>query len=449
VLSVLDPAGIQLLKQVQPTGAIEPGGALSYTLEVENTLPTPLTQVAIEDLLQTGLVFISASEGGSYDPASRTVRWNLQTLGPGQKKGLSLQVRVANDVPFDTLIENRFRLRVAELLQPKESNTVSNRVSLVGLLLSKEVDPRKAQPGDVLVYTLKLQNPNSVALTVRLEDTPAAGLGYVAGSAEVGVQRRDPVQGGGKLVWENLALDGGQTLIVTYRMRALAGVMGVLKNTAQAWGQTASGTAVASSQAQATVDIEPGVFAPANYLLGRVYLDANRNGLFDAGELPLAGARLVLDNGLQVTTDTQGRYALRDLEGGSHLVMLDPVSAPFARLPHPDALGDGYRHRVWIAGLTVSDFTLEMPLGSAKVVREAVLEFGPLRVHKKVLQMPGGAVVMLEVSSPEVLNNLTITDPIPGSPKVFEFVQFKGSQTLVYDLPGGEFSDPQARWQYP
>jgi uncharacterized repeat protein (TIGR01451 family) len=450
VLGVLDPVGIRLLKSVKPLDQIEPGGALEYTLQVENTLPIALTQVVIEDALQDGLFFIQASDSGAYDATSRTVRWSLGRLESGQTRRLLLKTRVDPALPFNTRVENRFRLQVAELLQAKESNTVVNHVALVSLLLSKELSPGKAQVGDLLTYTVKLSNPNMAALSVRLEDTPASGLGYVQGSAEVGVQRREPLQQGGKLVWDGMALAGGQSLTITYQMRVLAGAKGTLVNMALAEGTTSSGSKVQSSRAQASAVIEPGVFSPANFLMGRVYLDANRNGLFDPGDLPLPGARLVLDSGVQVITDAQGRYAFRDLREGLWTVMLDPVSAPFARTPHPDAVGDGYRHRVRVLGLTVSDFTLEMPQGSAKVERETVLEFGPLRISKKLVTLARGTLVVLEVSSAEPLTNLTITDPLPGgASKVFDFEQFQGTQTLVYDAPGGVLTDPQARWKYP
>ncbi|RIH88746.1 hypothetical protein Mlute_00534 [Meiothermus luteus] len=335
--------------------------------------------------------------------------------------------------------------------QTRPSNPVETRVSL-SLLLSKEVDRKEASVGDRLVYTLTLVNPGQAPLLVDLEDQPPAGTRYVPGTAAPA----EPSLEGNKLRWQGLRLGvgpGQDRLVLSYALQVLPGAPERLVNIATATaareGQGAQARAVLS--ATAVVKLQQGVFAPPHNLLGRVFLDADRDGRYTAGlDVPLPGARVLLSNGLQTLTDGEGRYSFRNLVGGLWEVMLEPASAPFRPLPHPEALGDGYRHRVRVEGLTTSDFPLEYPAGLARAQRETTLEFGPLKVEKKLLPLPGGVRVVLVLRSAETLTDLTLTDPLPeGGERVFRFEQFQGETTLTYDLPGGPLTDPQVRWRYP
>ncbi|AWR85727.1 hypothetical protein Mtai_v1c04800 [Meiothermus taiwanensis WR-220] len=447
VAQVWDLSQIVLFKNSSSGPIVIPGQGVEYTLQVENPLPLTLSNVQIEDALEAHLEFLSASDGGVFDPGSRTVRWSL-TLAARSTLTLRLRVRVNAAVPDNVAIVNRFSLRSADIGNPLVSNSVTLRVQAAALLLEKRVEPRKVKVGDLLTYTLIAVNVGQVPLTVRLEDTPDPHLQYLAGSASP----TEPVLQNGRLVWENLTLAPGARVELRYRMRVLAGAGSELKNTVQATGDSAGGSAVASAVASASVQVEQGVLAVPHLLVGRVFLDTNRDGLYTAGlDVPLPGARVILGNGWQALTDAEGRYSFRNLTGGVWEVMLEPASAPFPPLPHPEAQGAGYRHRVRVEGLTVSDFPLERPAGLARAQRETVLEFGPLRLSKKLLPLPEGFRVVLVLESDEPLTDLTLTDPLPGGgERSFHFVQFQGQKTLTYDLEGTpHLTDPQVRWRYP
>ncbi|MCS7058615.1 MAG: hypothetical protein NZL94_07015 [Meiothermus sp.] len=332
--------------------------------------------------------------------------------------------------------------------QTRPSNVVETRLDLP-LLFSKGVDRKEATVGDRLVYTLTLVNPGQAALLVDLEDQLPTGTQYVPGTAQPVVA----AHGEGRLRWAGLRLDPGGRLVLTYALRVLPGAPERLVNTATATAtREGPGDQVnAVLSATAFTRVGAGPLAPPNALLGRVYLDTDGDGRYTPGvDIPLPGARVVLGDGLQTLTDAEGRYGFRNLAGGVWTVTLDPASAPFPPLPHPEALGDGYRHRVRVEGLTVSDFPLRAPSGVVRVARETVLQFGPLKVHKRLLELPQGVRVVLVLRSDEALSDLTLTDPLPGGgERRFHFEVFQGEQTLTYDLPGGFLTDPQVRWRYP
>lgn len=447
VARVWDLSQITLFKSSSKGPTITPGEGLEYSLQIENPLPFAIPNVQIEDVLDGNLEFLSASDGGSYEAGTRTVRWSLD-LAARSTLTLRLRVRVRATAPNGVTIANRFSLRSAGITSPLVSNNVTLQVQAAALLLEKRVEPRKVQVGDLLTYTLTAVNVGQVPLTVRLEDTPNPSLQYQAGSATPA----EPLQGNGRLVWENLALAPGERVEIRYRMRVLAGAGSELKNTVQATGDSAGGTAVASAVASASVQVEQGALAVPHLLLGRVFLDTDKDGRYTAGvDIPLPGARILLSNGGQVLTDSEGRYSFRNIASGVWEVMLEPTSAPFRPLPHPEAGWDGYLHRVRVEGLTISDFPLEPPAGLASAQRQTVLEFGPLRLSKHLVALPMGFQVVLVLESEEPLEDLTLTDPLPsGGERVFRFAQFQGRKTLTYDLDGMPYlTDPQVRWRYP
>jgi len=105
---------------------------------------------------------------------------------------------------------------------------------------------------------------------------------------------------------------------------------------------------------------------------------------------------------------------------------------------------------VEVQGLTASDFPLQAPQGHITPTRSTVLEFGPLRLEKRLIPLPQGYRVVLRLEAREPLSDLTVTDPLAsGGEKVFHFPRLEGEQVLTYDVDQGVLTDPQARWRYP
>lgn len=61
---------------------------------------------------------------------------------------------------------------------------------------------------------------------------------------------------------------------------------------------------------------------------GTIYLDANRNGRYDADEMGAAGVQVVLDNRFVVRTDAKGRYEFELVAPGTHTVSVRNESLP-------------------------------------------------------------------------------------------------------------------------
>jgi uncharacterized repeat protein (TIGR01451 family) len=59
---------------------VSPGEEITYTITYSNNAPVNVTNVVITDELPLGLTFVSATNGGSYASATRTITWNVGSL---------------------------------------------------------------------------------------------------------------------------------------------------------------------------------------------------------------------------------------------------------------------------------------------------------------------------------------------------------------------------------
>ena len=208
-----------------------------------------------------------------------------------------------------------------------------------GLLLRKSASKTVVETVDFVDYALELNNQTGGLLAgATFEDLPAAGFVYQEGSARVitaaGASAVEPLltpngKGGLSMRFDlpSLRLADQEMLRLTYRMRVNVGALqGDGVNRARA----ASG-ALRSNEASARVKVVGGVFAEEAFVIGKVTLDCNRNGVQDenAGEIGIPGVRLYLEDGTFAVTDSEGKYSFYGLR---------PVTRVLAR---PDHLAAG------------------------------------------------------------------------------------------------------------
>ena len=134
------------------------------------------------------------------------------------------------------------------------------------------------------------------------------------------------------LIIDQLELDKGQKLVITYLMRVTAGAgRGSLKNTA--WADDVR-KYVSSNKATAVVNRGLDPDFEATRIFGKVFEDTNENGIQDENEAGLAGIRLITTSGIIIETDSFGRYHIDDLDpglnarGSQFLIRLDEASLP-------------------------------------------------------------------------------------------------------------------------
>ena len=131
---------------------------------------------------------------------------------------------------------------------------------------------------------------------------------------------------------------------MSYRVRVGPGAMqGDGTNRVQAT-YSANGATTTSNVATAKVEVIGGVFSDRGFILGKVFLDCNANGVRIRGEAGVPGVRLVIEDGTYVVTDGQGRYSFYGLTNRTHVLKVDATTLPAgARLVAPGHAQPGRR----------------------------------------------------------------------------------------------------------
>jgi uncharacterized repeat protein (TIGR01451 family) len=236
-----------------------------------------------------------------------------------------------------------------------------------GLQIIKSADRARAEIGDMVTYRVEVRNPTMAALkNVTVEDRLPSSFHYAAGTGllSVGSTTQHPIEpqtNGDSLIFTIGELPAGATAQLLYRVRIGANAAdGAQDNLAIGSGVFPSGDRTQTQPARATVYVTAGIFSTSQVLVGRVFVDVNRNGQFDEGDRPAPGARLYLNNGQSVITDSAGMYNFPALGDGPQVISLDPVT-----VASHYALSDGGRlsGRSWTR-------LLRTPIGGGSLLRQ-------------------------------------------------------------------------------
>ena len=195
--------------------------------------------------------------------------------------------------------------------------------------LEKKASRATVEIGDSVLYTLDFKNTFSLRLPAAvLLDTLPPGFTYERGSARFnGQPLADPAGGRGpelRFALGPLEKDSRHTLV--YRARAEIGTpLGDAVNRAQL---SVPGTGISSNVATAKVVVEPGVFTDKGVIVGKVFLDADRDRVQGAGEPGVPGVRLYLEDGTSVVTDEEGKFSFYGVRPVAHTLKLDEITLP-------------------------------------------------------------------------------------------------------------------------
>jgi uncharacterized repeat protein (TIGR01451 family) len=222
---------------------------------------------------------------------------------------------------------------------PGSSQIYNNHIpldpDLQGLLSMTKTTPMiNVSRGQLVPYVITYTNITQVPLfDVTVVDRFPAGFSYVAGSARLDGVPTEPTLAGRELIWRDLSVDASARHTLMMLLAVGAGVSeGEFVNRVQASNQL-TGTPL-SNEATARVRIVPDPDFDCTDVTGKVFDDANRNGLQDSGERGLPGVRVATARGLLATTDAYGRYHItcavtpREGRGSNFVLKLDDRTLP-------------------------------------------------------------------------------------------------------------------------
>ncbi len=272
------------------------------------------------------------------------------------------------------------------------------------LAIEKSADRPSAEIGDVVTYRVNLHNSaQSQISNLVVRDQLPESFVYAQGSAQIreaaGAWRAvEPEASGGALVFRLSSLGAGARLTISYRVRIGASAReGIHLNTATAEGIFSDGDGVSTPPAQAPVRVGAGAFSMRQVLIGRVFEDVNGDGMFDAGDRPIAKARIYTDKGQFILTDSAGMYNIPVLDGGALAIVLDRTTLP--------------------AGAALVDDGRRENRGFGRLLRTPLLGGGLLRQDFAVKAQSGGNRNPTQDTLVS-LSKFTRTDELPGRANV-------------------------------
>ncbi|WP_332745704.1 DUF7933 domain-containing protein [Hydrogenophaga sp.] len=303
-------------------GVVAPGAPNRLTVTINNpNAAQALTGVALRDNLPAGL-FVAPVPNASTTCAGGTVS-AVPSAASAQVSGATVPAAGSCSFQFDT-VSNVAGLYVNTIptgaltsnegVRNPDPATDQVRV-LEPPSLGKAFVPPTISPGGVSRLTLTLGNTNPGAQTLQqaLDDNlplgvvvaPTPNIGgtcpgavtAVAGSSLVRYANGASIPPGGCTV----TVDVTASAVGTYTNQLLAAAL-----------RTDAG----NNPAPTTADL---VVSPLGSISGRIYLDANNNGMYDIGEAPLAGQSVSLIRSLdsvvlqKTTTDASGFYVFSGL----------------------------------------------------------------------------------------------------------------------------------------
>jgi uncharacterized repeat protein (TIGR01451 family) len=128
----------------------------TYTFKVTNPGDAPATNVSVNEVVPAGFKFLTATDGGRHDFATRTVSWFLGEIGPGQTKEVKVEVQAVNPGEF----HHKVSAQAARGL--KTDADLLSRVEGLSAILLEVVDTEDPiEVGGDTAYEIRITNTGS------------------------------------------------------------------------------------------------------------------------------------------------------------------------------------------------------------------------------------------------------------------------------------------------
>jgi uncharacterized repeat protein (TIGR01451 family) len=365
VPSLFAAKDVEILVDLGTPTAVDPGDVLRYTITVTNNGGVAATGVTLTDGVPANTTYVADSvtlnglpvgqpdlgvfplaAGIPISSADQTPPLpgpGGGTISSGRSAVVNFDLRVNDGVPGGTVISNQAVVAsqgLPDLPTDGDGDPTTGPEPTVVVVTSGVVSVAKTTPsinvtrGQLVPYEITITNPLGVGIPdLGLVDRFPAGFHYVEGSARIEGVEVEPTIDGRDLTWANLGIGSTSRRSLRLLLAVGAGVTeGEYVNRAQA---VSSSTGVPlSGEATASVRVLPDPTFACSDVMGKVFDDANRNAVQDAGERGLPGVRLVTARGLVATTDAYGRYhitcaiAPSDARGSNFVLKLDDRTLP-------------------------------------------------------------------------------------------------------------------------
>ncbi len=196
---------------------VEAGAELIWTMAYSVSGRGAAPNVVITDQLPTQVDFVSASNGGTYDAATRVVTWKLGTLEPGASGTVTLTVRVHKPLENYSYIFNTAIITDDAKVRDQATDIVRVHAEPIMNGTKTNTPTGEVKPGDVITYEVCFSNTgNGNATNVVLSDVIPVNTTYVAGSATGGATFSEATK---TLSWKKAVLGPDEKICGSFQVK--------------------------------------------------------------------------------------------------------------------------------------------------------------------------------------------------------------------------------------
>ncbi len=226
--AVSQPPSLDLVKTaIDVNGApLQPGDVIQYKIEITNTNAFSIESVVLTDSTPLHTTYLTDSDSPEADADANPLVWSGLDFAPGEGRSFEFRVVVDADAAGETVSNSAcisqpdFDVACTPNVTPSDGGEVIPVLEFVKT--AQDLNGHAIQEGDIIRYTITLTNPHALTVTqVTVTDTIPAHTTYVLDSdtPEAGADV-DP------LVWNNLALLPGETLVIQFSVMVSEGALG-------------------------------------------------------------------------------------------------------------------------------------------------------------------------------------------------------------------------------
>ncbi len=196
------------------------------------------------------------------------------------------------------------------------------------LRLTKTADKSAAEPGDVVIYRLLVENLSDVPATpLTVTDNLPRGLEYIEDSVNTAPTPPTLLSftpAGRQLNFQFDSLAPSSSVQILYAVTLTPdSVRGSGVNVA-----SASAPGFPTAQAEFRLTIRPGILSDCGTIIGRVFVDKNFDGEQQRGEPGVPNAVVYLDDGNRIIADPDGLFSMANVVSGNRVGVIDLSSLP-------------------------------------------------------------------------------------------------------------------------
>ncbi len=309
------------------------GEEVTYRIRITSLSEDTLYNLTLDNYLPVHSSYVSG--GDSYDPLEKRVIWDIETLLPGVTEAYFATARINDDIPLGSyVLESCANLywNFQDDAYKIDDKCVQCSITIPFLHIEKECYQREAAVGDILLYKIEIFNhseTSSIPSLLVYDDMPM-GIEAIKGSVYLdGQQYTNWRKDDGTTIFGIQNLDVNSTATIIYQ--AIVGQMALEGdgiNRAFAVASSPSGMSERSNEAACLVRIKPSELENGEMMIGKVFIDDDKNGYQNFGESGAPDVVIYTQDGLKIHTDPHGRFSIPKIKPGKHILRIDQTTLP-------------------------------------------------------------------------------------------------------------------------